>query len=92
LIKKDFLAFVGAYKKKRYVKLQENWRLVLLSGFLGKLGWLEYSLKRSLWIECTDAEEQQMGTEQVIETIKGIRCYADMINELEKWLDNSSLN
>ena len=90
--KKRFLAFVGAYKKKRYVKLQENWRLVLLSGFLGKLGWLEYSLKRSLWIECTDAEEQQMGTEQVIETIKGIRCYADMINELEKWLDNSSLN
>ena len=62
--------------------------MVLENGFLGKLGWLEYSLKRSLWIECTDEEEQQMGTAQVTGTINAIRRYSDMISELEKWLNN----
>ncbi|MNI99931.1 hypothetical protein D3C73_1591450 [compost metagenome] len=60
--------------------------MVLVNGFLGKLDWLEYSLKRSLWIECTDEEEQQMGTSQVTGTINSIIRYADMISELEKWL------
>lgn len=85
--KEKFLAFIDGYKKK-YGKLQENWRIVLVSGFLGKLNWLEYNLKRSLWIECTEAEEQQMGTTEVIGTINHIRGYADMISELEKWLNN----
>ena len=84
--KERFLAFIGGYKKK-YGILQANWKMVLASGFLGKLGWLEYSLKRSLWIECTDEEEQQMGAAQVTGTINAIRRYADMISELEKWLD-----
>ncbi len=83
--KEKFLAFISAYKKK-YGTLEANWRLVLVNGFLGD--WLEYSLKRSLWIECTDAEEQKMGTEQVTGTINAIRRYAEMISELEKWLNN----
>jgi hypothetical protein len=43
--------------------------IVLLNGFLGKLEWLEYNLKRSLCIECTDEQEQQLSTAQVIGTI-----------------------
>lgn len=82
-----FMAFIEGYKK-RYGILKANWKMVLVNGFLGKLGWLEYNLKRSLWIECADMEEQQMGTDQVIGTIKDIRGYADMIPELEKWLNN----
>ncbi len=85
--KDKFLAFLGGYKK-RYGKLKANWKMVLENGFLGKLGWLEYSLKRSLWIECTDKEEQKIGTTQVTATINTIRRYADMISELEKWLNN----
>lgn len=83
--KDKFLAFIGGYKK-RYGTLKANWKMVLENGFLGKLGWLEYSLKRSLWIECTDEKEQQMGTSQVTATINTIRRYEDMISELEKWL------
>lgn len=87
-IDKDrFLAFINGYKK-RYGKLQANWSMVLLDGFLGKLEWLEYNLKRSLWIECTDEAEQQMGTEQVTGTIEAIRRYAGLISDLEKWLKN----
>jgi Ser/Thr protein kinase RdoA (MazF antagonist) len=85
--KERFLAFIGGYKK-RYGTLQADWEMVLVNGFLGKLGWLEYSLKRSLWIECTDEEEQRIGTTQVTGTINAIRRYADMIPELEKWLNN----
>ena len=81
-----FFAFIAGYKK-RYGTPQANWTMVLENAFLGELGWLEYSLKRSLWIECTEAEEQQLGTEQVIATIKAIRGYADMIPKLEKWLN-----
>lgn len=85
--KERFLTFINGYRKK-YGALKANWAMVLANGFLGKLGWLEYSLKRSLWIECTDEEEQQMGTSQVTETINTIRRYADKIPELEKWLNN----
>lgn len=85
--KEKFIAFIKGYKK-RYGALQANWRLVLENGFLGKLGWLEYSLKRSLWIECTDEKEQHLGTKQVTETIQSLKRYADMIPELEKWLNS----
>lgn len=85
--KEKFMALISGYERK-YGKLQANWRMVLVIGFLGKLHWLEYNLKRSLWIECTDESEHQMGTAQVIGTIKSIRRYADMISELEEWLKN----
>lgn len=85
--KERFLAIINGYKK-RYGTLHANWKMVLLSGFLDKLGWLEYNLKRSLWIECTDKEEQQMGTAQVSETINSIKSYADTLPKLEKWLNN----
>ncbi|MFC3746120.1 aminoglycoside phosphotransferase family protein [Paenibacillus sp. GCM10012306] len=84
--KQRFFAFLGGYRRK-YGTLQANWSIVLANGFLGKLDWLEYSLKRSLWIECTDETEQQLGTEQVSGTINAIRRYAEKIAEIEKWLN-----
>ena len=87
--KERFLAFIGGYKNRKG-KLYADWRTVLENGF-GKLGWLEYSLKRSLWIECTDTDEQKLGTEQVVGTINSINHYAIMISELEKWLINETL-
>jgi len=85
--KERFMAFIAGYKNKKQIS-QENWRMVLSNGFLGKLGWLEYNLKRSLGIECTDIEEQRLGTAQVIKTIKNIKGYSSMIPEIEKWLIN----
>ena len=64
------------------------WSTVLENGFSGKLGWLEYNLKRSLWIECTDGEEQKMGTTEVVGTIKEIKYYAEIISKLVNWLNN----
>ncbi|MEW8994355.1 phosphotransferase [Clostridium sp.] len=87
--KEKFLAFICGYKNI-YGALNANWKVVLFNGFLGKLGWLEYNLKRSLGIECSDEEEQNLGTTQVIETINSIIHYSEMILELEKWLNNDT--
>ncbi|MGC5770802.1 aminoglycoside phosphotransferase family protein [Paenibacillus pabuli] len=83
--KERFLAFIDGYRS-RVGSLNANWRMVLENGFAGKLDWLEYSLKRSLWIECTDDEEQQMGTSQVTWTIQALKQYEDMISDVENWL------
>jgi aminoglycoside phosphotransferase (APT) family kinase protein len=83
--KERFFAFINGYKK-RYKTFNTDWDLVLDNGFLGKLGWLEYSLKRSLWIECTNEEEQQLGTKHVTGTINVMKRYAELISELKKWL------
>ncbi|KGP85485.1 MULTISPECIES: phosphotransferase [unclassified Paenibacillus] len=83
--KERFIAFIDGYRS-RVGNLNANWRMVLENGFAGKLDWLEYSLKRSLWIECTDNEEQQMGTSQVTWTIEALKQYEDMISDVENWL------
>ncbi|MFC9707321.1 aminoglycoside phosphotransferase family protein [Paenibacillus sp. NPDC056933] len=80
-----FLAFTDGYRS-RAGNLNANWKIVLENGFAGKLDWLEYSLKRSLWIECTDIEEQQMGTSQVTWTIEALKQHEDMISDVENWL------
>lgn len=87
VINKDkFFSFLDGYKKS-YGPIEANWRMILASGFLGKLDWLEYSLKRSLWIECMDEKDQQAGTSQVAGTINAINRYAKMISEIEDWLN-----
>ncbi|WP_440117751.1 aminoglycoside phosphotransferase family protein [Paenibacillus sp. QZ-Y1] len=83
--KGKFLAFIRGYRAQ-VGNLTAHWRVVLENGFAGKLDWLEYNLKRSLWIECTDHEEQQMGTSQVISTIEALKQSENMISELESWL------
>lgn len=85
--KERFFAFIDGYKES-YGVIKANWAMVLANGFLGKLQWLEYSLKRSLWIDCTDEEEQKLGTEQVTGTINAVISYEGMISKLEQWLYN----
>ncbi len=85
-ISKDrFLAFMDGYQED-YGKVNDDWEMVLELGYLSKLDWLEYSLKRSLQIECTDEHEQEMGTRHVIETIHALKQYEEMTSILEAWL------
>lgn len=85
--KQKFLAFVNAYKRING-ELHSDWEKVLAMGFISKLGWLEYSMKRSLWMECTDEEEQQLGTKHVPLTIHEILNYSKAIPKLIDWLQN----
>lgn len=80
-----FMAFIQGYLQ-RNGNVQADWRAVLELGYLSKLDWLEYSLKRSLWIECTDQAEQEMGTEHVTGTIQALNQYAERVAEIEGWM------
>ena len=88
LDKDKFISFLDGYKEKRDV-LKVEWELVLDKGFQGKLWWLEYSLKRSLQIDCSDDEEQQMGTEHVTGTLIELKNYANMIPTILSLLENN---
>lgn len=68
------LCFLSGYEGAAG-KTSANWGAVLDYSVLGKLEWLEYNLKRSLWLECKDQEEQVLGTEEVLTTIHGIVNY-----------------
>jgi Ser/Thr protein kinase RdoA (MazF antagonist) len=85
--KEKFIAFADAYGNK-CGELKADWDIILDKGFSGLYGWLEYSLKRSLMIECMDETERKAGTVQVKETILTMRQYADTIEELASWLKN----
>ncbi len=69
-----FSAFAKGYASIRPIA-HHDWQTVLYSGYSAKLGWLEYSLKRSLGIECNDPAEQKLGTWQVGPTIDDILQY-----------------
>ncbi|AOZ90799.1 hypothetical protein [Paenibacillus crassostreae] len=81
-----FLAFIDEYQKG-IGNIDADWRKILELGFLSKLDWLEYSLKRLLQIECTDENEQEMGTIEVVGTINTLKQYEEMVSELETWLN-----
>ncbi|GKX68858.1 phosphotransferase [Inconstantimicrobium mannanitabidum] len=91
LDKERFIALLNGYKKVKDIKDVE-WKVVLNSGYLGKLEWLQYSLKRSLGIECTDKEEQQLGTNQVFGTVDSLINYSRLLPMIEEWLDLKNIN
>lgn len=84
--KDKFTAFVAGYTRKAGM-LHADWPTVLDKGFGGKLGWLDYSLKRSLGIECADEAERQMGTEHVTGTLEMLREYDNMQETIIEWLE-----
>lgn len=85
--KDKFHAFVCGYQEC-YGSIDADWRTVLELGYLSKLDWLEYSLKRSLQIDCADESEQEMGTKHVTGTINALKEYEEMVSVLETWLHN----
>lgn len=89
LNKDRLLSFLEGYKKEGKC-FNIDWNIVLDKGFQGKLWWLEYSLKRSLWIDCTDTKEHQMGSEHVIATIEELNNYANIVPTILSWLENKS--
>ncbi|MHB1483088.1 MAG: phosphotransferase [Saccharofermentanales bacterium] len=81
--KDKFLAFVYGYKNVQG-EITADWPVVLDKGF--SLGWLEYSLKRSLGIEAADEEERQMGSEHVVGSIHMLHEYDRMKERIIDWM------
>ncbi len=48
----------------------------------GRLEWLEFNIKRSLMIDCDTKEEQEIGINEVKETIEHIIYYNKVKNKI----------
>jgi len=83
--KEAFRAVIDSYIENGGT-INEEVEDILYWVFKGKLGWLEYSIKRSLRIECGSDEEQELGTSEVVGTIQLIRDYLKQIPVLLEWI------
>ena len=52
----------------------------------GKLGWLEYNIKRALMLECDNEEEQQLSISEVKETVEHIIYYDKVKDEILNYI------
>lgn len=77
--KEAFYTLIRAYRKHGGADYAP-WPDVLSSGFHGKLGWLDYSLRRSLGQEGADEAERELGTSQVLPTLQSLHDYAGFIS------------
>ena len=86
--KTKFMAFVDGY---RYIhgEIVADWPVVLDKGIA--LGWLEYSLKRSLGIEVADEAERIMGSEHVIGTLQMLHEYDRMKEKIIDWMGDKRM-
>lgn len=74
-----FEAFLRGYSSAGQT-LPTEWE-TLIDSNTGRLEWLEYNLKRVLGMDCGD-DERQTGTGQVEETLRQIRYYAKMREQI----------
>ncbi len=79
-------AFINSYFAT-YGETEIDWEVLYSTNF-GRLEWLEYNVKRALLIECENEEEQQLGIEQVKETIDHIIYYAEIRSDLINHLNS----
>ncbi len=80
-----FFSCIRAYEQKRG-RSDVDWQRILWHGYLGKLNWLEYNLKRSLQIESASSADRAKGTSQVLLTIDDLHTYDAQIPRLLTWL------
>ncbi len=84
--KDNFKMIIESYKSKKNVDIRKLKEAVYSINY-NKLKWLEYNIKRSLKIESSNKEEEDLGTKEVISTLKNILEFSKSIAEIEKYLD-----
>ena len=78
-----FNAFMDSYFENSKLNRNIDWE-VLYYFNNGRLGWLEYNLKRALRIECLSEEEYKIGMNEIKETIDHIVYYDKVKEEILK--------
>ena len=87
----------GKYNKAKFDALMQaytenmdignvNWDAVMACSFDGMLGWLEYSIKRALGMEGSEAKDRQEGMQQTKGTILELKKYENQIEQLKEWM------
>lgn len=83
-----FNTFIKSYFDNTNLDTNVDWEALYYSNN-GRLGWLEYNIKRALMLECDNEEEQQLGINEVKETVEHIIYYDKVKDEILKMLNNS---
>lgn len=82
-----FKAFFKAYFENTKLNKNIDWESIYYANN-GRLEWLEFNIKRSLMIECDTEEEQQIGINEVKETIEHVVYYDKVKDEILKNIHN----
>ncbi len=84
--KVKFDAMIQAYTENINIS-NVNWEVVMNCSFDGMLGWLEYSIKRALGMEGTDAKDRQEGMQQTKGTVYELKKYDNQMKQLKDWIN-----
>lgn len=76
-----FKIFFKSYFSNTKLKKDIDWESVYYANN-GRLSWLEFNIKRALMIDCDTTEEQEIGINEVKETIKHVVYYDKIKNQL----------
>lgn len=79
-----FSAFFESYIENTTLDMNVDWESIYYANN-GRIEWLEFNIKRSLMIECDTLKEQQIGINEVKETIEQVVYYDKVKDEI---LDN----
>ena len=77
-----FNTFIKSYFDNTNLDTNVDWEALYYNN--GRLGWLEYNIKRALMLECDNEEEQQLGISEVKETVEHIIYYDKVKDEILK--------
>lgn len=78
-----FNTFIESYFKNTQLDKNIDWEALYYCNN-GRLGWLEYNIKRALMLECDTEEEQQLGISEVKKTVAHIIYYDKVKDEILK--------
>lgn len=76
---KLFNTFFKSYFENSKLNMNIDWESIYYANN-GRLEWLEFNIKRSLMIDCDTEEEQNIGLNEVMETIEHV-VYYDSVKE-----------
>lgn len=80
-----FIALINEYAQNKDIS-NVNWYSVICGNLIGRLGWLDYNLKRSLGLKSNDKEEMNLAENEVIKTIDEINRYLLLIDTMDNIL------
>ena len=76
-----FKTFFNSYFNNTNLDVNIDWESMYYANN-GRLEWLEFNIKRSLMIECDTKEEQEIGMNEVKETIEHVVYYDKVKNDI----------
>ena len=80
-----FNTFIKSYFDNTNLDTNVDWEALYYSNN-GRLGWLEYNIKRALMLECDNEEEQQLSISEVKETVEHIIYYDKVKDEILNYI------